>query len=147
MFLGWLGKNPGRVVRLGCILEHLWWAWEPHGDPPLRIGAEAVEAAITLVEGYLTPHAERVFDEAGHGGAERQVVKDAEALANWVASQPEPPTLKQAAQYAPTRRLRKKEQQAAAVALLIEHAWLRQERRDGGTVLVLNPAPEVEDGS
>jgi hypothetical protein len=142
---GWLGKNPGRVVRIACILEHLWWAWEPRGAaPPEEIGADAAASAIRLAEEYLTPHAERVLEEAGKGSGEAQTAKDAEALAGWIAGQPEPPTLKAAAQFAPTRRLRQKEARDAAMALLVEKSWLRQVRRDGGTVLLLNPGLIVE---
>jgi hypothetical protein len=98
-----------------------------------------VLAAIELVEGYLTPHAERVFEEAGQGGSERQAVKDAELLARWVAAQEEPPTLERAAKFCP-RRLRKKPRREAALAFLEERGWLRTEKRGEVTVLAVNPA-------
>jgi hypothetical protein len=145
-FCGWLGKSPGRVVRTACILEHLWWAWDSHGSaaPPAEISADAVTAAIHLVEDYLTPHAERVFDEAGLGGADAQVTKDAEMLARWVKARTDdkgvPPTREQAAQSAP-RRLRDAPRRNAALVLLTKRHWLRTEKRAGApSVLVLNPA-------
>lgn len=141
MFTGWLGKNPGRVVRIACILEHLWWAWEPYDrPPPSGISTAAVVAAIRLVEGYLTPHAERVFDEAGGNSSEAQAAKDAQALADWIAEQPHPPTLHELGQRITPRRLRKKAGREPGLALLMARGWLRQERHDGKLVLVLNPA-------
>lgn len=144
---GWIGKGPGRVVRIACILEHLWWAasWQAQAaGPPALIGEAAAVAAIGLVEDYLTPHAERVFEAADGGGAQRQVAKDAETLANWIASREESPTLKDTAQLAPTRRLRDKAKRVAAIDLLAERNWLRKERHEGKTALVLNPKLLVE---
>jgi hypothetical protein len=63
-----------------------------------------VQAAIELVEEYLIPHAERVFDEAGQDRPEAQTAKDAEKLANWIANRDEPPTLKDALRLSPSRR-------------------------------------------
>jgi hypothetical protein len=145
VFCGWLGKNPGRVVRIACILEHLWWAWDAAGPLPAEISERAVQAAIGLVEEYLVPHAERVFDEAGQEGGETQTAKDAQRLADWIASRKDdPPTLKDVLRLSPTRRLRRKEVRDAAIALLEEKVWLRKEKRESVTVLILNPALVAE---
>ena len=111
--------------------------------PPAEVSKAAVLAAIKLVEAYLTPHAERVFDNAGEGDG-RQTVKDAEALANWIANQPAPPTLQRVAQFVPVRRLRRKKARDAVLVLLKEKGWLRHERRAGATVLILNPGLEMQ---
>jgi hypothetical protein len=79
------------------------------------------------------------------------VAADAELLARWVKTWTDEkekqgeqekrekwPTLKEAAQHAPYR-LRDKARREPALALLIERHWLRQEKRDGKTTLVLNP--------
>jgi hypothetical protein len=45
---GWLGKSAGRVVRIACIMQHLWWAWDPFGmEGPANQGEEPPE----LVDG------------------------------------------------------------------------------------------------
>ena len=59
-------------------------------------------------------------------------------------SRPEPPTLQDVLQVGPYR-LRKKAARDAAIALLTERHWLRQERRSGKTILVLNPQLSWED--
>ena len=145
MFCGWIGKNPGRVVRIACILEHLWWAWRRLDEPaPSEISGKAALAATRFVEDYLTPHAERVFNGAGHGEDKAQDAKDAELLAlwvkDWMGAKGEPPTLKDAAQYAPYR-LRNKARRRAAIALLSKKHWLRVEERAAKSIFSLNPQP------
>ena len=70
--------------------------------------------------------------------AEQGDAADALLLARWIASRTEPPTLKDALRLAP-RRLRFKGRRDAALAILTDREWLRQEKRNGRTVLVLNP--------
>jgi hypothetical protein len=83
LFLSWLGKLPGVVLRSATILEHLWWAGEPQQQAPERIDTDALDAALCLAEEYLLPMAERVYGEAALPEAER----DAAALARWIARQ------------------------------------------------------------
>lgn len=63
MLAGAIGKHRGHVLRLSCIFEHLWWACSD-GPEPGSISAEAVSAAVALVEGYFLPMATRVLGDA-----------------------------------------------------------------------------------
>jgi hypothetical protein len=73
---------------------------------------------------------------------ENPAAADAELLARWIKTRTDDkkaaPTLEETAQRAPYR-LRNKARRDPALALLIEHHWVRQEKRDGKTTLVLNP--------
>ena len=71
---GALGKARGHVLRIACILEHLWWCG---GDPqpePDRISVKAVRAAAGLVDGYFVPMAERVLGDASIPLVERRAM-------------------------------------------------------------------------
>jgi hypothetical protein len=83
LYLSWLGKSPGRAVRLALILELLWWAGDPNAPEPAEIGEAATLAARALLDGYLIPMAVRTFGEAALPLPER----DAAALARWIVRQ------------------------------------------------------------
>ena len=68
-----------------------------------------------------------------------QAAADALALARWIAARRKPPTLKEVAQGAPTRRLRQREHREAAIDLLRDKGWLRLEQIGGRAVLLLHP--------
>lgn len=76
-----LGKARGHALRLSCILEHLWWAALPGRiAEPGAISERAMRAAITMMEDYFLPMAERVFGDAIIPAAD----KDAVRLARWL---------------------------------------------------------------
>jgi hypothetical protein len=75
------GKARGHVLRLALVLEFLWWcAIDGIDEPPRDIGADAIEAAITLVREYFMPMAERVYGDASATAVERH----AAMLARWI---------------------------------------------------------------
>jgi hypothetical protein len=42
----WLGKGPGRVLRLALVFELMTWSLSGGGAPPTSIGLDALERAI-----------------------------------------------------------------------------------------------------
>jgi hypothetical protein len=42
----WLGKGPGRVLRLALVFELMTWSLSGRGAPPMSIGLDALERAI-----------------------------------------------------------------------------------------------------
>jgi hypothetical protein len=74
LYAGTLGKARGHVLRLSCVLEHLWWSVGATDREPREITARAVLAAAGLMEGYFLPMAERVFGDAAIPDAERQAM-------------------------------------------------------------------------
>jgi putative DNA primase/helicase len=133
-------KSAEHACRLAAIF-HVW----QHGRSG-SIDADDMVRGIRMARWFLL-EARRILD----GRSENAVAADAELLARWVKTWTDEkekqgeqekrekwPTLKEAAQHAPYR-LRDKARREPALALLIERHWLRQEKRDGKTTLVLNP--------
>lgn len=56
-----LGKLPGHVVRVACVLAHLDYAANPFVMPPSQIGKDMVERAAYLVGDHLRLHAFRAY--------------------------------------------------------------------------------------
>ncbi|MEW6257784.1 MAG: DUF3987 domain-containing protein [Pseudomonadota bacterium] len=80
-FASALGKARGHALRLSCILEHIWWAALPgRNAEPAAISERAMVAAITMMEGYFLPMAERVFSDAIIPASDRDAVR----LARWL---------------------------------------------------------------
>ncbi|HEY8566536.1 MAG TPA: DUF3987 domain-containing protein [Beijerinckiaceae bacterium] len=71
VYAGALGKARGHALRLACIVEHLWWCTDPCRPEPDRIDRPAMDAAVTLVQEYFLPMAERVCGDAATPAAER----------------------------------------------------------------------------
>jgi hypothetical protein len=124
LFCSWLGKLPGVAVRLGTVLEHLYWAGDREGDiPPQEITERAAVAAIAFLDAYALPMARRAFGDAGQPQADR----DAVALARWIMAQTLAPetinlnTLRR--HHAPIGR--DAERYHAAFAELAAVGWLR----------------------
>ena len=115
-----------------CRLAALFHVWE-HG-PTGAINSMDMDRGVAVARWFLYEARRVLCCSADHAGA-----GDAELLARWVASCPEPPSLKDALRLAPYR-LRHKARRDAAIAYLVEKYWLRRGQRAGKTVLVLNPA-------
>ncbi|QJP14815.1 DUF3987 domain-containing protein [Starkeya sp. ORNL1] len=81
VFAGALGKARGHVLRLSCVLEHLWWAtWDGVSSPPTGISKRAVSTAIEMMDEYFLPMAERVLGDATISVAERDATTVAREL-------------------------------------------------------------------
>jgi hypothetical protein len=57
------GKMGGQVIRIACVLEHIFWALGDESDPPKEISQDTVIKAIVLIEDYFKPMAEKVLSE------------------------------------------------------------------------------------
>lgn len=125
LYLSWLGKLPGVVLRVATILEHLWWADSPRDEPggPLSVSAEAVLSALLLIETYLIPMGVRVYGEA----ALPEVERDAAALARWIMAQGVLPETVNARGLRHARAISTTEARRydAALAELEEVGWVR----------------------
>lgn len=126
-------KSAENACRLAAIF-HVW-RYGPHGS----ISADDMVRGIEVARWFLY-EARRVLGSV----ADQADTADAELLARWVASCTEPPTLKDALRRGPYR-LRSKVRRDAALDILTDRDWLRQEKRDGKTVLNINPKLQRED--
>jgi hypothetical protein len=122
LFLSWLGKTPGFLVRLALIFEHL--AWRDGAGPPASIGLESVGRALGFLADYALPMAQRTFGDGLLPEAER----DAHTLARWLLAKRPLPELVNA------RQLRRQEGAPAiptaprinaALEELSELGWVR----------------------
>jgi hypothetical protein len=77
---GAIGKARGHVLRLSCILEHLWWSGDRAYPEPTCISADSVKRAAGLVEGYFLPMAERALGDASIPVVERRAMTLAQHL-------------------------------------------------------------------
>jgi len=77
---GAIGKARGHVLRLSCILEHLWWSGDRGYPEPTSISADSVKRAAGLVEGYFLPMAERALGDASIPVVERRAMTLAQHL-------------------------------------------------------------------
>jgi hypothetical protein len=61
LYLSYLGKNAGKILRLGLILEFLWWS---NTDRPIpeTISNDALAKAEILITNYLNPMALKAFN-------------------------------------------------------------------------------------
>ena len=76
-----LGKMPGQALRLGLVLELLWWAAGPEATAePDQVSAAALGAALDLVESYFKPMLTRVLGEAALPQVDRQAAVLARAI-------------------------------------------------------------------
>lgn len=84
LFLSYLGKQPGLVLRLSLIFELLWWCAQPgEGLLPTSISEAAILAAVEFSTHYLVPMAQRSLGRARLPKAEQ----DAYRIAKWIVSQ------------------------------------------------------------
>ncbi|MFZ1109504.1 MAG: DUF3987 domain-containing protein [Rhodomicrobium sp.] len=78
-----LGKQPGLCLRIALIMEHIFWAAREEGAEPTGISLVAVDRAIRLIDGWVTPHLDRVLADAGTPKADTRAM----ALARWLLKQ------------------------------------------------------------
>ena len=76
-----LGKTPGKVLRLALVLEYLEWSLAPEGTPePGEISKYSLAAAADLVADYFIPMAERLFGDASLPKADYAIAALARAI-------------------------------------------------------------------
>lgn len=64
LYLSWLGKNPGRALRLALVIEFMIWAAEGDETPPLQVSEKTLLSVLSLLSNYFAPMAVRSFDSA-----------------------------------------------------------------------------------
>jgi hypothetical protein len=130
LYKSWLGKLPGRAVRLAVVLQHLYWCSTDSERSPKIITRRAMSAAIVFLKDYATPMAKRCFGSAVLPQADR----DARVLAKWLAKQNPLPERVNARDLRRTYVLSapKAERYDAALAELAEAGWLSSARDKAG---------------
>jgi hypothetical protein len=73
-YAGALGKARGHVLRLGAVIEYLWWSGSGDTHEPEIISYEAVRSAVIVMEQYFLPMAERAFGDASLPAADRNAI-------------------------------------------------------------------------
>jgi hypothetical protein len=134
--IGVLGKARGNAVRLALVIEHLWWCGRDAvigvPPPPSVVSAEAMRAAILLMEEYFLPMAERVFGDAALTPAQRAART---LLREIIRTRPAEINVRTVRNSARLPGLSTADDVKAAVAVLLEE-----------DVLIPKPAPITERG-
>jgi Protein of unknown function (DUF3987) len=131
LYGSWLGKQFGGVLRLAGVLTFLDWSVAPVEQPvPSFVSAETVERAITFVDKYLSPMAERVFGDAALPDDERAAATIAKLIVaeqlGVKASGDDRVLLNlRTVQRLKLPKLRRAESVKMAFDVLIEAGWLR----------------------
>jgi Protein of unknown function (DUF3987) len=137
IFLSWLGKQPGYLLRIALVLELLDWSVRPELAVPARISASAVSRAIHLTDDYLKPMAERVFGDAALPQPERNAAMVARLIfAKRLGCESAGAVIVNARelQRAKLPGLRTADAVGAALDHLVDAAWLSpMSRRAGGS--------------
>ncbi len=125
-----IGKARGQALRLALVLQFLWWAGGPEGEPePVEISADAMHAAAGLMDGYFLPMAARVLGDASIPSEER----NARTLAAWIMEKrPEAVNVSAIRDTARLPGLRDTDAVKGAVQYLAEANWLTKAPGTGG---------------
>ena len=77
-------KARAYVLRLGLVVEMLWWSCDPTAEEPKAVSLRSIETAIRLAD-YFAAHYRRVVafvaGDEGHNA-------DAEAMVPWILARP-----------------------------------------------------------
>jgi hypothetical protein len=129
LFASWLAKQFGYILRLAGLLKLLDWAIEDGTwPPPASVTTDAIERAITLLEEYLSPMAERTFGDASLPDDERGAATIAKLIiARRLGSTQNGSMLLnlRSVQRLKLPLLRTADQVKAAFAILQQEGWLR----------------------
>ncbi len=128
-----LGKLPGLVVRLSCVLTYLDWVTEHRSIEPSQIDDATVFRAISLIDDYFYPMAKRAFGDAAFA----QDQKDASTLAKWILKQRERRFNASELRRMENSPLRDTKRIKSALQILMEAAWIsevggRESSKKGG---------------
>ena len=79
-YLSYLGKNPGKALRIALIIEFLHWAVSEETRLPESVSEKSMLSALGLITEYFDPMARRAFDDA----ALPEETRNAVSLAKWI---------------------------------------------------------------
>ncbi|WP_170766472.1 YfjI family protein [Ruegeria lacuscaerulensis] len=139
LFKSHIGKMPGLVVRVACVLAHLDWAASTTDAPPSAIENHHMGRACDLVGDYLRQHAYRAYGTARAAPE----VEGAKAIARIILEE-QPSGLKvRDIQHRNRTGLGTAKQVMAAFSVLMDADWLREIRTETGgrpsVVFAVNP--------
>jgi hypothetical protein len=133
---GWYGKNPGRLLRLALVFEHLTWAARTDGAAqPASVSADAVVRAGGFVD-YATAMFERVVAGLAISRAQAdaaQIARHVQAIAGTAPRYARLKPLNERSLY--QRRgfawARDRKRRGDAFAVLQDDGWLRPAQVNG----------------
>lgn len=117
----WRGKLEGIALRLSLILTYLEWASSNNAPEPHEVTPETVQSAITLIDDYLIPMAERAFGSASKTDADQNTIKLANCI---IDNRIEEFNIRDLQRSGPMRQLKAPEIKAATFDL-VGYSWLR----------------------
>ena len=79
-YLSYLGKNPGKALRIAMIIEFLNWSILNETRLPEFVSEKSMLSALELITEYFDPMALRAFDDA----ALPEETRNAMSLAKWI---------------------------------------------------------------
>jgi hypothetical protein len=123
---GWLGKNPGRALRLGLVYELLAWA-AGNGGEPASVSADAIARA-----GAYLDYAESMLDRVTAGLAITRAEVDAARIARrLLATRPVLLNERELYQIAGFAWARDVKRRSAALTVLDGASWIRRPSTKG----------------
>jgi hypothetical protein len=133
---GWHGKNPGRLLRLALVLEHLAWAARDDGKhEPASVSADAVVRAGGFID-YAADMLERVIGGLAISQAETDAAQIARYLLPIAKGAPPHARLKPLNERKLYQRrgftwARNAKRREGAFAVLGRDGWLRPQQNEG----------------
>jgi Protein of unknown function (DUF3987) len=126
LMAGWRGKTPGRLLRLGLVLEYAQWAAAGDEEPD-EVSEAAMRRAADYLD-YLGTMFERVLGDMAIDAAAR----DAAQIGRWIiANRVGILNGRDLSKERGLSRLRKTEARRAAFQVLVEAAWIREAPASG----------------
>jgi len=120
LMAGWRGKTPGRLLRVGLVLEFLRWS-ATEGPEPDVVSETAIRQAGDYLD-YATAMFERVLGDMALDPATR----DAATAARWIERhRPSVLNGRELSKQRGLSRLRDSEVRRRAFEVLVEAAWIR----------------------
>ena len=134
LYKSFVGKMDGAVLRLALVGELIAWAFTDMPEPR-SVSARSVAAAVTFVDDYAKPMAERVYGDAALPTVERHGALLARYIRKQGMRRINLRDLKRSPHKSRLAALRKADDMRAAAEFLVDAGWLLPAPvRDGGTI-------------
>lgn len=131
----WGGKLAGAVARLAGLLHLAERAVA--GDWRAPVGERSVRSAIALADGFLVPHALAAFAEMGAD----PVVDDAGHVLRWLERERKSKATRREIHQGLRGRFKRVSSLDPALALLVEHGYIREDEPPAPDPADPNPKP------
>ncbi len=134
LYKSFVGKMDGAVLRLALVGELIAWAFTDTPEPR-SVSARSIAAAVTFVDDYAKPMAERVYGDAALPTVERHGALLARYVRKHGMRRINLRDLKRSPHKSRLAALRKADDMRAAAEFLVDAGWLLPAPvRDGGTI-------------